>query len=69
MGKARQKQVNKPDQPSRAAQIAATVEDKLKALGQFTAVKAAKPMVVESETPQIQQRRRELSRKLQSFWE
>ncbi len=66
MGRARQMHVNKPDQPSRAAQIAATVGDKLKALGQIT---AAKPRVGENETPQVQQRRRELSRKLKSFWE
>lgn len=54
------------DRPSRAAQIAAMAGEKLKALGQLPDV--AKPKVVEAETTQAQQKRRELSLKLQSFW-
>ena len=54
------------DCPSRAAQIAAMAGEKLKALGQLPDV--AKPKVVKAETTQAQQKRRELSVKLKSFW-
>lgn len=67
MGKARQKQVNKPDQPSRAAQIAATVGARLKDLGQLPE-SPTKPQI-EKETTAQTARRQELVLKLRSYVE
>lgn len=55
------------ERPTRAAQIAAMAGERLKALGQLRDV--TKPKAVEAETAQTQQKRRELSQKLKSFWE
>lgn len=60
-------QKGKDVEPTRAAQIARGLSQRMKALGQLPEV--AEPKKLDRETPEQLQRRSELKKKLKSFWE